>query len=438
MAVSAGEPDPGRTAGPLGAEALSGEGAAKSRRDQLSSDLASLRIARGEPPRRRLRGRRLAAGLATVTLIAAAAVWGPQKLVARIYKQPVRVTEVAMISPVQSLVLVAATGYVVPQSWCRVDARVPGRLLRVHVKEGDRVEAGAPIAELEDRAQRSAIAAAQSRVLVARARVETARGDLAEVGVRVERTRALVRHGAATAADLQDLEARQQVLASAVKAAEAQVRAAEAETQTLRVALQDLIITAPLAGTVIGKPAMPGEIVGGQGQGAGVVAEIADFRSIVVETDVPEARLGMVRVGGPAEIVLDAYPDRRYRGEVLKVGTRVNRAKGTAVVQVRFKDDQTGVLPDMSARISLLREEIDAETLNERSKKVVAADAITERDGSNVLFVVEEGKLRIVKVRIGGAVGGSVELLDGPPPGTRVVRAAGPDSFDGQRIKDAE
>jgi RND family efflux transporter MFP subunit len=361
-----------------------------------------------------------------------------QKLGVRLYKQPVKVTEVALISPAQSSVTVTSTGYVVPQSLSRVGAKIPGRLSRVLVKEGDVVKAGDVIAELEGADQKSAVAAALSRVAVARAGVETARANLAEVKVRVERTRFMVAEKAMPRTELQDLEAREKVLAEAVRAAEAQAGAAQAEAATYRVGLQDRVIVAPIDGTIIGKPATAGETVGPQVVGAGSIAEIADFRSIVVETDVPEARLALVQPGGPTEIVLDAYPSRRYRGVTAELGKRVNRAKGTVVVRVKFKDTLDGVLPDMSARVSFLREELRPETLEQAPKKVVAAEALVDRSGGKALYVIEDGKLRLATVRTGATNGGTVELLEGPPAGARVVRNPGPDNFEGQRIKEGE
>ena len=55
---------------------------------------------------------------------------------------------------------------------------------------------------------------------------------------------------------------------------------------------------------------------------------------VVVETDVPEARLHLVKAGTPCEIVLDAYPARRYRGVTEELGKRINRAKATVVAKV--------------------------------------------------------------------------------------------------------
>jgi HlyD family secretion protein len=407
-------------------------------KDQLSSDLASLQIRRDEPPPGASAGRKTVVWAVLLAVIAVAGFLGYQKLSTRLYKQQVTVTEVALISPAQSLVVATSTGYVVPQSLSKVGAKIPGRLARVMVKEGDVVKAGDIIAELEGADQRSSVAAAQSKVMVARAGLETARANLAEAKQRADRVRSLVQKEAMPRTELEDLEARQKVLSESVRAAEAQIAAAQAEVEPLRVVLKERLILAPINGTVISKPAMAGETVGPQLTGVANIAEIADFSSIVVEVDVPEARLGLIQVGSPAEIVLDAYPTRRYRGTTVDLGKRVNRAKATVIVKVKFKDTLDGVLPDMSARVSFLREELAEDSLQAKPKKVVAADTITERDGGKLVYVVEDGTLRAVKVRVGPPVGGSVELLEGPAVGARVVRNPTAETFEGQRIKDSE
>ncbi|MFX6190242.1 efflux RND transporter periplasmic adaptor subunit, partial [Acinetobacter baumannii] len=59
-------------------------------------------------------------------------------------------------------------------------------------------------------------------------------------------------------------------------------------------------------------------------------------------------------VGQPCEIVLDAFPDRRFRGEVSTVVPTVNRASATVTTKVRILDADATILPDMSARVSFL------------------------------------------------------------------------------------
>ncbi|CAN5912006.1 efflux RND transporter periplasmic adaptor subunit [soil metagenome] len=405
--------------------------------DQLSSDLASLRINRDAPtPPSPIR--RALVPVIVLCAIAGAGWLGWQKLEGQILKQEVKTTEVALISPSQAEVTVTATGYVIPQRTSKVGSKLPGRLAKVMVSEGDTVREGQVLAQLEDEDQRSQIVAASSKVGVASARTATARANLAEVTQQVERERALVASGTVGKANLDNMVARESALRQAVKAAEAEASSAQADVGTFGVGLKDRIIIAPIGGRIVTKPATVGEFVGGIGN-VGLIAEIVDFDSLLVETDVPETRLHMIKIGGPAEIVLDAYPNRRYRGFAAELGLRVNRAKATVVVKVKFTDPAENVLPEMSARVSFLSKPITDAALKEAPKRVVAADAVFDRGGQKVVFAIESGKLHTFPVKVGGPVGGSaVELLDGPAPGVKVVAKPTAETADGQRIKETD
>lgn len=403
--------------------------------DQLSNDLAQLRIDRDGPS-----GpsplRKLVMPLLVVGLLGAGAYVGWQRLSPALFKQEVRTTEVSLISPSQSEVLFTATGYAIPQLTSKVGSKLPGRLAKVNIKEGDDVKAGDVIAQLEDADQKASVVAAGTRVGVAQARIQAARANLAELAQQITREKALVESGTVGRANLENMEARHAALAEAVKASEAEATAAQADVGTVGIGLKDRIIVSPISGRVVTKPATVGEFVGGIGN-VGLIAEIVDFSSIVVETDVPEARLHMVKLGGPAEIVLDAYPNKRYRGVVETLGQRVNRSKATVMVKVKFVDDTSGVLPEMSARVSFLSKAIEEAALKQAPKKVVAKDAVVDRAGEKLVFAVDNGRLRAMPVRVAGPMGDTaVELADGPPPGVKVVAQPTIEMQDGTRVKE--
>ena len=466
--------------------------------DPLSSDLASLRIDRTAPSSS-------AAKRAVVTLLVLAAVgaagWAAYpRIRGQVFKTEVATTEVTLLSPVQSSVQVTATGYIVPQVTSKIGPHDTGRLAAVLVKEGDTVKAGQVLAEMETIDQRSAVAAAESRIAVSRARVETARATLAETMQKVARERPLVEHGAESKSILDDLVAQQASLEQQVKAAEAEVAAAEAERATLGVSLRERTVVAPIDGTVVSKPMKPGEIAN-PGDTAPIV-ELADFRSLVAEVDVPENRLASIHIGGPAEIILDAYPDRHFRGEVVELGKRIDRSKATLVVKVKFTDailtctadgtpangrvvapnepetwphrsdhapDGTsaergvvardkpetwphrsdhapaepetcrpdGVLPEMSAHVSFLSAPVSDDALKAPPKKVVPASAVVDRDGRKVVFVVsDDGAVHSVPVTIGGTLGTSVDLLTGPASGARIVASPPQELVDEMKVKE--
>jgi RND family efflux transporter MFP subunit len=302
----------------------------------------------------------------------------------------------------------------------------------VRVKEGDIVKAGQVIATLDDADQKSQVAAAGARVAAARVRAEASRASIDEVKGQLEREKTLVDKGVSGRANLEDLTSRVMAREVAARASDAEVRAVQAEVDNLRVLLVDRTIVAPIDGTVISRPPEVGEVFDAQA----LIVEIVDFRSLVVETDVPEARLHLIHPGDPCEIVLDAYPDKRYRGKALSIGKRVNRAKATVPVKVEFTDAKENVLPEMAARVSFLAKEISAEAMKELPKHVVPASAVVERAGGKVIFVVDQDKVRMVPITIGVAFGTGFELTNGPAPGTKIVDSPTSELADGKTIKE--
>jgi RND family efflux transporter MFP subunit len=207
----------------------------------------------------------------------------------------------------------------------------------------------------------------------------------------------------------------------------------------LGVNLKNFTVIAPISGTIVNRPPELGEFVGPQPSGVAVDmggVEIADFSTLMIETDVPEPRLSLVKVGGPSEIVLDAYPDRRYRGKVHEITPKVDRAKATVLVKVAFVDEKTGVLPDMSARVSFLAAELDAAAAKVPPKAIVPSEAIVTQGGAKLVYVVDDGKVRATPVTLGPAFGSGFEIMRGPTPGTRVVKSPPEGLADGQPIKE--
>ena len=404
--------------------------------DQLSSDLASLKIDRRPTPRT-FPVRALVWGVLLAALGAGGYLFVVPLLQARVLKTEVSFTEISLHSPSQATVELTSSGYVEPQLITRVAPKIPGRVAAVHVREGDRVTKGAPLLELEHADREAAIESSRMRALAAHARVATASANLAETRLQAKRQRALAEQGVSPAATAEDLEARAASLQEMVRAAEAEVKAADAEVSALRVDLQYMRVLAPIDGTVISKPPEVGELVGTDiGGGRDKVIELADFSTLMVETDIPEARLHMVKLGAPAEITLDAFPGRRYRGQAVEISPRVSRAKATVQVKVKFVDEAQDVLPDMSARVAFLSQAIDPATLQQKPKTVVPASAVVTRGGAKVVFVLEGDAVRVRTVTLGERIGSGFELLDGPEVGARLVSEPPPDLADGQKVKE--
>jgi RND family efflux transporter MFP subunit len=370
-----------------------------------------------------------------------------RQLESRVFKTSVELTTIASVSPAQSSIQLTATGYVQADVASTVVPKIPGRVAKVSVRQGQRVKAGDVLLQLDAADDRANIAAAQSQVAAAladaesaTARTEVARSNLGEVRKQAERERSLADQGATARAGAEDLESRVASLQNSLSAARAEASAARARAAALRAqvkvletGLDNLTLRSPITGTVVSEVPAVGEYLGPDFGDRGI--RVADLDTAVVEADVPEGRLHLVKQDAPAEIVLDAYPDRRLRGRVKEITPEVDRAKATVVIKVLFVDTVHGVLPNMSARISLLSKELESNELEASARTVVPASALAERNGAKVVFVADNDLVRMTPVSLGPPFAGGFELQSGPPPGTRVVSHPADNLADGQRIK---
>lgn len=404
---------------------------------QLSNDLASLKIDR-EP---KAKGRPSGFPSWLLWVIALAVIGGViylvayPKLQAALSTSTVATGEVQIISPAQGQVQITSTGYVVAEVYAKVASKVSGRIAEIYVEEGQLIEKGAKVARLEDVDQKSALAASRAKAAAARARIATARATLKTTKAQLAREKQLAASGVTALANVEDMTNLVASLETAVAAAAADAAAAEAETRSLEVQLDSYEIVTPIAGTVVDKLVEVGEGVA-PGFGQPGVVEVVDLASLVVEIDVPENRLAQVKVDGPCEIVLDAYPQLRMRGAVKEIGRRVNRAKATVPVKVKFIDRKQEVLPDMAARVSFLDSALDEKTLSAPPRRVVPASAVVSRGGGDVIFVLDDGTVRMTSVKVGPPSGDYRDLESDIPAGTKVVLSPPSDLSDGEKVKE--
>ncbi|MCC6559214.1 MAG: efflux RND transporter periplasmic adaptor subunit, partial [Polyangiaceae bacterium] len=335
----------------------------------------------------------------------------------------------------------SASGYVVARTRSIVAPKIPGRLAEVLVEEGERVQEGQLLARLDDEDARAALAQQTALARAAEAHLAAAGAAQAQAELDLSRAEPLVESGALAVAELDTARTRSDAAVAQAVAARADLAAAEAGIEAARLRLEQTEIRAPFDGTIVRKladigavlaPATISEIdVGG-------IVEMVDLDTLEVEAEVSEEELPRIREGQPALIFLDAYPDRVIRGTASAVRPSIDRSKATAVVKVRFAEPAAGALPNMGARVSFLERPVDPVALRDEPRLRVPASAVVERDGADVVFVVDGDRVRRVPVGVAARVGAEVALSSGPQPGARVVAAPRPGLRDGARVRVAQ
>lgn len=351
----------------------------------------------------------------------------------------VQTTPVVTSFPSQQYVVLNATGYVVAQRKAAIASKASGRLEWLGVAEGSRVNAGDVIARLDNRDVVAQAESAEASVRAARAALEQAQADERDAAQQLTRNRDLAAKGFVAQASVDTSKSRFDRAVATVSNARAMIAASEANARNSRVAVDYTLIRAPFDGVILSKSANVGDMItpfSSASDSKGAVVTMADMGTLEVEADVSESSLSKVRVGQPAEIVLDALPDARFRGRISRMVPTVDRAKATVMTKVRFDALDPRVLPEMSAKVAFLTQEITPE--QQKPLTAVSPDAIVQRDGRTVVLVVRGERAVAVPVTPGAKLGDLSAISGEAKPGEKAVLKPSADVVDGALVKVAQ
>ena len=338
--------------------------------------------------------------------------------------------------PSQSFTLLNATGYVVAQRKAAVASKATGRVEWLGVTEGSQVKAGEIIARLENKDVTAAMEQAAASIKVAEANLQQGEAELTDAQAAFNRNVDLLAKGFISPSAHDTTTARYHRAQAAVGGYQAAIGAARANHRAAQIAVDQTLIRAPFDGVVLTKSANIGDVVtpfSSALDAKGAVVTMADMDTLEVEADVSESNLHQVKLDQPCEIQLDALPGMRLRGVVQRIVPTVDRAKATVLVKVRFVDRDPRVLPEMSAKIAFLEKEMAAEQRTART--VVQPDAITQRNGKNVVFLMKDEKAVETPIETGEKIGDMVEVLQGPKAGDKVILRPGAGLGNGDKVK---
>jgi HlyD family secretion protein len=369
-------------------------------------------------------------------VIGAVAVLIIAALLARRATAPVEVElgSVTTAYPTQGFTLLNATGRVVAAKKAAVSTKATGRLEYLGVQEGSKVKSGDVIARLESLDVNATKDQARAGGNAARANLEQGRAELIDAQAQYKRQQELFEKKFVSAAVLDAAKARMDRAKATIASLNAAIGVADAQTRAAGVSVEQTLIRAPFDGVILTKNANVGDIITPFSSAAGsigAVVTMADMSTLEVESDVAEASIGKIVVGAPAEITLDALPDARLLGEVSRIVPTVDRAKATVLVKVSFVERDQRVLPDMSAKVSFLKQK--PTEADRKPTTVVRKESLVERDGKSFVYVIDDNKAKLTLVAKAREIGDTVEVT-GVKNGDKVVLKPGDTLHDGAAV----
>jgi HlyD family secretion protein len=242
------------------------------------------------------------------------------------------------------MITAEATGSVEPIRVVEVTSKASGEVVRLYVDVGDEVEPGALLAEVDPRDVRNAFDQAEADLQVARARLEISQAQLV-------RSEELLRSGVIST---QEHESRNLDFANS----RATLVKAETNHELAQLRLDDVIIRAPLAGTVLEKNVEEGQVIQSASQnvsGGTTLMVMANLESMQVRTLVDETDMGEIRPGMQANVTVEAYPTRLFVGLVEKIEPQAIVQQNVTMFPVIVQlDNDSGLLrPGMNAEVEI-------------------------------------------------------------------------------------
>ncbi len=349
----------------------------------------------------------------------------------------VEIGSVTTAYPTQGFTLLNATGRVVAARKASVSTKATGRLEFLGVQEGTPVKAGQIIARIEALDVNATKDQARAGAQAARANLEQGRAELIDAEANFRRQQDLFDKKFVSAAVIDTAKARVDRARASLASLTASIGVADAQVRSAGVSVEQTLIRAPFDGVILTKNANVGDIItpfSSAADSKGAVVTMADMSTLEVESDVAEASIGKIIVGAPAEITLDALAEARLLGEVSRIVPTVDRAKATVLVKVSFVERDARVLPDMSAKVSFLKQK--PTDLDGKPVTVVRKEAIVERDGKTFVFVVADGRAKLTAIAKARDIGDLIEV-SGVKNGEKVVLKPGEKLADGANVVQA-
>ncbi len=263
-----------------------------------------------------------------------------------------------------------------------VRAEITAAVTAIRFEEGEWVEKGEVLVELENAAQMAAVASAKAA--------------LVESTSQLKRSEELFKTSAVAASQLEQLRAKQEADQANLKAAESR--------------LVQTVIRAPFSGRLGLRRISLGSIV----DTSTVITTLDDTSRIKLDFEVPEVFLARLQPGLAVTAHSAAWPELEFHGEVISVDTRVNPVSRTLSVRAILPNQEGRLRPGMFLTVALLREDVSA--------LMVPEEAIVPERSKQFVYTLDDANVVVPReVQTGRRRPGEVEIISGLREGERVI-----------------
>ncbi len=351
----------------------------------------------------------------------------------------------AKVEKVDLLSKVTANGKIQARRKVDLSALVMGQIVNLAVKEGDRVQKGHLLLQI-DKAQLAAAAAGSEASLAAMRNDLAAARETAQQARRdFERARQNYNAKILSEAEYQKARSALDTAQANLAATEERMRQAGAALAGSRDSLSKTTVTAPINGVVTALPVKEGEVtvIGTMNNPGTQLLTISDMSEVEAVMMVDETSVPQVKVGQTANLTVDAYPGQKFKGVVTEVGSSpilkndpdlLSLTQGSEAinfkVKIRMENPPPTIRPGFSVTAEIVTGRNEGATaipiqalvvrdVPKKDKKAASSSGRPETEEG--VYLIKSGKLEFQKVETGLAGELMIEIKKGPAIGQEIV-----------------
>jgi HlyD family secretion protein len=288
--------------------------------------------------------------------------------------------EVAAVKKVTLTETVSATGKIQPEVEVKISSEVSGEIIQLPVKEGQAIKKGDLLVRINPDLYESGVSRTNAAMSTSKAGLNQAEAQLKEAKANYTRNKTLFERGVISKSEWDKVVSAYEVAQATKQSAYFQVQSAGASVTEARDNLNRTTIYSPVDGTISKLDAELGERVVGTQQMTGTeILRVANLNNMEVEVDVNENDIVKVQIGDEAEIEVDAYLKRKFKGEVTSISNSATTTTADQVtnfkVKVRIlKESYKDMMEGKPANFSPFRPGMTAtvDIITERKTDIVA------------------------------------------------------------------
>jgi len=271
------------------------------------------------------------------------------------------------------------TGTVYPIYKYIIAPKTSGRVIEITKRIGDWVNKGEIIARLDNDEYQQAVLQAEANLKIAKASLTESEIQFELAKQELERVRSLQEKGISSSSELDTASSSYEAQKSRLELARAQVEQSEASLKSAQIRLNYTVLTATEPGYIGERYVDEGNLLSTNSP----LVSIIGIDTVIVQATIIEKDYGRIKVGQPAEILVDAFPETTFAGTVARIAPLLEEASRVAKVEVEVKNSERLLKPGMFARISVVLQE-------KAQAQVVPNEAIVKSSGKEAIFIVEK------------------------------------------------